>query len=162
MAGGGLGVKKLILALVVAVLALTLVPLAFAGAPGGGGSKRGHAKFNAVGNVTAVAPADITVDPAAVSVITIKVKSGSHIKGLRGKEVVFTMAADAKVWQLTKDGAVAKTLTDVTAGDRVKVRGTIAKADDGAKAYTITNLKYRDLTPDVTPTPEPSTPPAAQ
>jgi hypothetical protein len=155
-------VKRLLLIVVVAALALTLAPLAVAGGAGGGGAKHGHAKFNAVGMVTAVAPADTTVDPSAVSTITIKVKAGSHIKGLKRTEVVFTMAASAKVWQLTKDGAVAKALADVAAGDRVKIRGTIAKAQDGAKAYTITSLRYRDLTPDVTPTPEPSTPPAAE
>ncbi len=56
--------KRLLLIVVVAALALTLVPLAVAGGPGGGW-KHGHAKFNLVGNVTAVAVAD-PADPAAV------------------------------------------------------------------------------------------------
>ena len=52
------------------------------------------------------------------------------------------------------------TLGDVAAGDWVKVKGKITKAADGSKVYTITSIKYRDLTPQ--PAPEPSTPPAAQ
>ena len=43
--------KKVLLIVVVAALALTLVPLAIAGAPGGGGWKHGKAKFNLVGAV---------------------------------------------------------------------------------------------------------------
>ncbi len=74
-------------------------------------------------------------------------KAGSHIKGLRGTEKPFDVAAGAKVWQLTADGAVAMTLGDVAAGDRVKVKGKISKAEDGSKVYTITSIKYRDLTP---------------
>jgi hypothetical protein len=155
-------VKRLLLIIVVTALALTLAPLALAGAPGGGGWKHGHAKFNAVGVVKAVSQADTTVDPSAVSTITVAVKAGSHIKGLKRTEVVFALAADARVWRLTRDGAVAMALADVAAGDRVKVRGAIAKGEDGAKVYTITSLKYRDLTPDAEPTPEPSASPAAQ
>jgi hypothetical protein len=145
-------VKRLLLIVAVAALALTLVPLAVAGGPGGGW-KHGHAKFNLVGNVTAVAVAD-PADPAAVSTITVKVKAGSHIKGLRGTEKAFDVAAGAKVWQLTPDGAVAMTLGDVAAGDRVKVKGKISKAEDGSRVYTITSIKYRDRTPEeVTPPP---------
>jgi hypothetical protein len=139
-------VKKLLLIVVVAALALTLVPLAVAGGSGGGGWKHGHAKFNLVGNATAVVVAD-PADPAAVSTITVKVKAGSHIKGLRGTEKTFDVAAGAKVRQLTADGAVAMTLGDVAAGDRVKVKGKISKAADGSKVYTITSIKYRDRTP---------------
>jgi len=145
-------VKKLLLIIGVAALALTLVPLAVAGGPGGGW-KHGHAKFNLVGNVTAVAvapapdPADPDAEPAALSTITIKVKAGSHIKGIKRTEKTFDVAAGAKVWQLTADGAVAMTLGDVAAGDRVKVKGKITKAADGSKVYTITSIKYRDRTP---------------
>lgn len=161
--------KKVLLIVVVAALALTLVPLAIAGGHGGGGWKHGHAKFNLVGSVVApevddpaVDPAvdPVAVDPVDPSTITIKVKAGSHIKGLRGTEKTFDVAAGAKVWQLTADGAVAMTLGDVAVGDRVKVKGKISKAEDGSKVYTITSIKYRDLTPE--PAPEPSTPPAAQ
>ena len=144
--------KKLLLIVVVAALALTLVPLAVAGGPGGG-SKNGHGKFNLVGDVTDVAvaatpdPADPNAGPAALSTITIKVKAGSHIKGIKRTEKTFNVAADAKVWQLTADGAVPMTLGDVAAGDRVKVKGKITTAEDGSKVYTITSIKYRDLTP---------------
>jgi hypothetical protein len=138
--------RRLLFIVALAALALTLVPLAVAGAPGGGGWKHGHFKFDLVGNATAVAVAD-PADTAAVSTITIKVKAGSHIKGLRGTEKTFDVAAGARVWQLTADGAVAMTLGDVAAGDRVKVKGKITTAEDGSRVYTITSIKYRDLTP---------------
>ena len=156
--------KKLVLAVVIAALALTLAPLAVAGARDGGGGKvaKGKAKFNLVGKVTAVAVADITVDPAAVSSLTIKVKAGSHIKGLKGKETVFVVAADAKVRQLTKKKrTVVRTLADLAAGDRVMAKGKISKAEDGSKVYTITSIKYRDLTPDDV-APDDVAPPAAE
>ncbi len=141
--------KKPLLIVVVAALALTLVPLAIAGGSGHG-KRHGHAKFNLVGNVTAVT---VATDGAA-STITIKVKAGSHIKGIkRGAEEPFAVDANAKVRQLTADGAVAAALGDLAAGDRVKVKGTI---DLGSKVYTITSIKYRDLTPE----PEATTAPA--
>jgi len=43
------------------------------------------------------------------------------------------------------------TLGDIAAGDRVKVKGRITKAD-GTKTYTITSIKYRDRTPTPSPT----------
>jgi hypothetical protein len=166
-------VKKVLLIVVVAALALTLVPLAIAGAPGGGGWKHGKAKFNLVGKVV-VAPEDVTpaVDPAidaaaadvvepvepVVSTIFIEVKAGTKsIRAFRGKVAEF-MAADARVWLLTGDGAVPKTLADIEPGDRVKARGTIK---DGV--FTIKTLKYRDLTPEEDTAPvEPSPAPAAR
>jgi hypothetical protein len=163
-------VKKVLLIVVVAALALTLVPLAIAGAPGGGGWHHGKAKFNLVGSVAApdvadpaVEPAvDPVADPAVVSTITISVKAGTKsIRVLRGTVTEF-MAADARVWLLTGDGAVERTLADIEPGDWVKARGTIAKVDDGeggtAFEYTIRTLKYRDLTPAV----EETAPPTAQ
>jgi hypothetical protein len=150
-------VKKAPLFVVITALALTLVPLALAGGQGGGGWKHGHAKFEAVGRATAVA---VAADPAAVSTFTVKVRAGSHIKGLKGTEKTFDVAAGAKVWQLTGDGRVARTLAAVAAGDWVKVAGTITKVDDGSggktSVYTITSVKFKDLTPDE------ATPPAQQ
>jgi hypothetical protein len=168
-------VKNVLLIVVVAALALTLVPLAMAGAPGGGGWKHGKATFNLVGSVVApdvvdpaVEPAvdpavDPDADPVVVSTITIKVKAGTKtLRVLRG-EVADFMAADARVWLLTGDGAVGKTLADIAPGDWVKARGTITKAVDGKGVtsldYTIKTLKYRDLTP---PVEEPTTPPPAE
>ncbi|HEX5641816.1 MAG TPA: hypothetical protein VFZ86_05680 [Thermoleophilia bacterium] len=170
--------KKVLLIVVVAALALTLVPLAIAGGHGGGGHKNGKYKFNLVGNVVApdsdpavepavdpaadpdAAPvvADPTepAEPAVVSTIFIKVKAGSHIKGLRGTEKMFDVAPGVKVWQLTADGAVEGRLADIEPDDRVKVKGWISK--DGSKVYTITSIKYRDLTPVV----EETAPPAAR
>ena len=163
-------VKKVLLIVVVAALALTLVPLAIAGGHGGGGRKHGRFKFNLVGSVVAPDVVDPAVDPAVTDVtelvdpstITIRVKAGSHIKGLRGTVKTFDVAAGARVWRLTADGAVEMTLGDVADGDWVKVKGKISK--DGLKVYTITSIKYRDLTPEPAPepAPDPSTPPAAQ
>jgi hypothetical protein len=147
-------VKRLILIVVVAALALTLVPLAVAGGPGGG-FKHGHAKFNLVGKVIAVTPADTSVPEAPVAAtLTVKVRAGSHIKGLRGTETAFTVAEGAKVWQLTGDGKVESSLDKLAAGDKVMVKGKISKAADGSKVYTITSVKYLDCTPEeVTPPP---------
>lgn len=155
--------KKALLIVVVAALALTLVPLAIAGGHGGGGCKHGKAKFNLVGAVTAVTLADTTNPEAVVAAaITVKVKAGSHIKGLKGKEAAFAVADGAKIWQLTEDGKVESSLDKLAAGDKVMLRGTIAKAEDGSKVYTVMGIKYLDRTPDVEPTPEPSDPPVAQ
>ncbi len=166
--------KKVLLITVVAALALTLVPLAIAGGHGGGGWKHGKAKFNLVGSVVAPEVDDPAVDPAVApvavdpiepvdpSTITIRVKAGSHIKGLPGTEKMFDVADGAKVWQLTGDGAVARTLADIEPGDWVKARGTVKKVADGKGGTTlectIKTLKYRDRTPPV----EETAPPVAQ
>ena len=146
--------KRLLLIIVVAVLALTLVPLAVAGGPGGGW-KHGHAKFNLVGKFVVFTPAD-TTDPEApvAAALTVKVKAGSHIKGLRGTETAFAVADGAKVWQLTEDGKVESSPDKLAAGDKVMVKGKITWAEDGSKVYTITSIKYLDRTPEeVTPPP---------
>lgn len=150
--------KRLLLIVVVAALALTLVPLAVAGGHGGGGWKHGHFKFNLVGTVTAVTPAD-AADPAApvAATLTIKIRGGSHIKGMRAEPYTFTLTTEPKVRQLGGDSALVKTLADLAEGDWVKVRGTIDPRSL-PKAYTITSIKYRDLSPDVEATPEPSPP----
>ena len=151
--------KKLLLVVVVAALALTLVPLALAGAPGGGGWKHGHAKLNLVGKVVSVDAT--TASETSAGTIVIHVKAGTKtVRGLRGTDASFTVAADAGVRMLTDDGAVAKTLTDLAAGDKVKARGVITRVDNGdgttTVTYTIKNLKYHDLTPDeVTPPAQP-------
>jgi hypothetical protein len=147
-------VKKLLLIVVVAALALTLAPLALAGGPGHGGWKHGKAKFNLVGVVVTKSVADTTVDPAALSTITIKVKAGTKtVRACRGKEATMNVAPGAKVWMLTRDGAVAKTLADVPDGARVKVRGTIDRTDPANPVFTIKNLKYHEVVTEVTPPP---------
>ena len=149
--------KKLLLVVVVVALALTLVPLALAGGPGGGGMKHGHLKFNIVGPVTAVTLADATNTEAPVAAsLTVKVKAGSHIKGLKRKETAFALAANVKIWLLTGDGRVESSLDKIAAGDKVIAKGVLTKATDGSKVYTLTSVKYLDRTPD------PVTPPAAQ
>jgi hypothetical protein len=145
-------VKRLLLIVVVAALALTLVPLALAGAPGGGGWKHGKAKFNLVG-IVAEPGADATL-----GTLTIKVKAGTKtVRALVRSEVPATIAVDpgAKIWLLAEDGAVAKTLADIAVGDKVKARGTIVRVAAGngviTSVYTIKNLKYHVLTPPVAP-----------
>jgi hypothetical protein len=155
-------VKRTLLIVVVAALALTLVPLAVAGGHGGGGWKHGKAKFNLVGTVAGVTLADTTVPEAPVAAtLTVSVKAGSHIKGLKGYDTLFTLADGVKVWQLTEDGKVESSLDQLAAGDKVMLRGKIATVD-GAKVYAVSSIKYLDRTPDVEPTPEPSPPPVAQ
>jgi hypothetical protein len=156
-------VKRTLLIVVVAALALTLVPLAVAGGHGGGGWKHGKAKFNLVGTVTAVTLAD-TTDPEApvAAAISVQVKAGSHIKGLKGTDTLFTLADGVPVWQLTGDGKVESSLDKLAAGDKVMLRGTIAGVGDGSRTYTVASIKYLDRSPDVVPAPEPPTPPVAQ
>jgi hypothetical protein len=150
-------VKKVLLIVVVAALALTLVPLAIAGAPGGGGWKHGKAKFNLVGAVTAVGVADTTVDPAAVSTITIKVKAGTRtVRAFRGADATMTVALDAKIRLLTEDGAVVITLDQVPLGAKVKARGTIDRSLPDAPVFIIRDLKVK------APPAEPTTPPPAE
>lgn len=145
--------KKLLLIAVVAALALTLVPLAIAAGPGHGW-KHGKAKFNLVGKVISVSVADTTVDPAAVSTITIKVKAGTKtVRAFRGKEATMNVAADAKIWMLTEEGRVAKTLADVPADAKVKVRGIIDRTDPVNPVFTVKNLKYHEVVTEVTPPP---------
>jgi hypothetical protein len=155
-------VKRTLLIVVVAALALTLVPLAVAGGDGGGGWKHGKTKFNLVGAVLGVTLADTTIPETPVAAtLTVSVKAGSHIKGLKGTEPLFTLADGVPVWQLTEDGKVESSLDQLAAGDKVMLKGTI-KAEDGVKVYNVMSIKYLDRTPDVEPTPEPSPPTEAQ
>ena len=153
--------KKVLLIIVAAALALTLVPLALAGASGHGGWKHGKAKFNLVGTV-----AEPKAD-AAPGTLTIEVKAGTKtVRALvrDAAAVAIPVDPEAPVWLLTEDGAVAAELGDIMPGDKVKARGTIAKVPNGTGGttvvYTIKNLKYHDLTPDVVPaadvTPQPA------
>jgi hypothetical protein len=139
---GGRGVKKVLLIIVVAALALTLVPLALAGAPGHGGWKHGKAKFNLVGRV-AEPGADATL-----STLTIKVKAGTRtVRELVRSEAPVTIAVDpeAKIRLFTDDGAVTIRLDAVPVGARVKARGTITRDKSGAAVFTIKDLKVHPL-----------------
>lgn len=143
--------KRLLLIVAVAALALTLVPLAVAGGSGHGGWKHGKAKFNLVGIVVDKSLADTESDQAAVSTITIKVKAGTKtVRAFRGKEATMNVAADAKVWMLTADGAVARTLADVPNDARVKVRGIIDRRGD-SPVFTVKNLKFHGQVTEVPP-----------
>jgi hypothetical protein len=133
-------VKKLLLIVVVAAVALALVPLAAAGGHHGGW-KHGKAKFNLVGTVTAV---DATATDTAAGTLTITVKAGTKtVRAFRGKEAVMRVALDAKVWLLTEEGRVAIKLADVPFPAKVKVRGTIDRADPLAPVFTVKDLKVK-------------------
>jgi hypothetical protein len=147
-------VKRVLLIVVVAALALTLVPLAIAGAPGGGGFKHGKAKFNFVGTVAEPAP------DAAPGTLTIKVKAGTKTvrAWVRAEDAVAILVADdAKVRLLTEDGAVVITLADVPVGAKVKARGTIDRSIPDAPVFVIRDLKVK-----APPAEEPATPPPAE
>jgi hypothetical protein len=149
-------VKRLLLVVVVVALALTVIAPLAAAKPGGG-NRHGHYKFNVVGKLAADPTA--ATDTAAASLL-ITVKGGSHVKGLKKTDATFSIAADARIVQLTDDGQVVKLLTDIVKGDWVKARGTLTVTKDAAgnvvRTYTIKNLKYKDLTPDeVTPPAQP-------
>ena len=103
--------KKLLLIVVAAALALTLVPLALAGAPGGGGWKHGKAKFNLVGRV---AEPGRHVDPHPDPHHQGQSRHEDRARaGGTDAPVTMYVAAEARIWLLTEDGAVAKTLADI-------------------------------------------------
>jgi hypothetical protein len=140
-------VKKALLIIVVAALALTLVPLALAGAPGGGGWKHGKAKFNFVGKVTAV--------DATAGTVTIKVKAGTKtVRAFRGAEKMMTVAAGAKILWLADGEATVIALDQVQVGAKVKARGVVDRTDPKAPAFTIRHLKIHQP-----PLEEPTAPP---
>jgi hypothetical protein len=132
-------VKKLLLiTIIVAALALTLVPLAAAGASGHGGWKHGKAKFELVGKVTAV--------DADAGTVTIKVKAGTRtVRAYRGKEATMGFTATAKIWLLTDPEATAIAVGDVPVGAKVKARGVVDRADPAKPVFTIKNLKVHPL-----------------
>jgi hypothetical protein len=146
-------VKRLFLIVAVAALALMVVAPLAAAKPGGG-NKHGHYKFNVVGKLSADPTA--ATDTALASLL-IKVKGGSHIKGLLKSDATFYVAGDATIVLLTDDGQVVKQLSDIFKGDWVKARGTLVVTKDDAgkvvRTYTIKHLKYKDLTPDETTAP---------
>jgi len=148
-------VKKVLLVVFVVALALTLAPLAVAGAPDGGGWKHGKAKFNLVGTVTAV---DATATDTAAGMVTIKVKAGTKtVRAFRGKEERMRVALNAKVWLLTEDGRVAITLAQVPVDAKVKARGIVDRRTDPANPrFVITDLKVK------APAEEPATSPTAR
>jgi hypothetical protein len=129
-------VRRLLPVIIIAALALTLVPLALAGGQGGGGWKHGKAKFNLVGTITAV--------DAAEGTVTIKVKSGTKtVRVFRGKEPTMNVAAAAKIRLLAEDEAVAIPLADVPVGGKVKARGIIDRTDPAAPVFTVRDLKVK-------------------
>ncbi len=146
--------KKMLLIVAVAALALTLVPLAIADAPGGGGWKHGKAKFNLVGKVTNVA--------AESGVITVYVKAGTKsVRTIRHADAEMGFADGAKIVWIGKGGnrqlIGLDQLENIQVGARVKVRGVVAWAGDASPelVVTIKHMKVRQAAPVV----EPTTPP---
>jgi hypothetical protein len=145
-------VKRVLLIVVVAALALTLVPPAVAGASRSGGLKHGKAKFNFVGTVVAPAAG------APSGTLTIKVKAGTKtVRALVRREdaTPIIVADEAKIRLVTEEGLVAIKLADVPIGAKVKARGTLVRDQSGAPVCTIKFLKVKAPA-------EPTTPPAAQ
>ncbi len=135
--------------IVVAALALTLVPLALAGASGGGGWKHGKAKFNLVGTVTAV--------DASAGTMTIDVKAGTRsVRVLRDAPAPVTLpvATGARIRLVSADGCVKIELGQVPApGAKVKARGKISGAGTEL-VYTVYDVKVK--APAVVPEPSPA------
>lgn len=133
--------KKLLLIAVVVALALTLVPLAAAGASHAGW-KHGKAKFNLVGTVKVVTGATETTP----GMVTIKVKAGTKtVRAFIKTEIAMTVAADAKIRLLTDEGTVTIALADVPVGAKVKARGVIDRTNPANPVFTIKNLKVHPL-----------------
>ncbi len=133
-------VKRSLLIIAVAALALTLVPLAVAGA-GHGGWKHGKAKFNLVGTLKLV---NVTADPDAPSTVVIKVKAGTKtVRAFRGHEELMDVAGNAKVRLLTEHGAVVATLDQLPLDVKAKVRGTIDRSDPANPVFIIKDIKVK-------------------
>ncbi|MGQ0631813.1 MAG: hypothetical protein ACT4P1_12285 [Sporichthyaceae bacterium] len=88
------------------------------------GKKKGKSKFALNGTVVSVAGAQLT--------FTVK---GGNPKAVRGTNLTVTVAGDATI---TRDGKTA-TLSAVTAGDRVNVKGKRA-----GSAFTATKVQATD------------------
>ena len=121
--------------LIVAVMAATIVALAFAPAALAGPAKRAvHPKpFSVTGKVTAV-------DTTAATV-SIKVWDGSvGIKRYRGKTMTLTLNRDAKVLDLADGTYTAIALADVKVGSHVAAWGRIDRSDPNTIVYRVQRL----------------------
>ena len=126
--------KKVILIVAVAALALTIAPLAASAQ--GKAHKRGHLKFNLVGKVTAV-------DPAS-GMVTIKVKAGTKtVRAFRGAEATMGFTEHAKIRWIGHGKAKRIGLEQISPGAKVKARGIIDRRDAENPVFTIKNLKVR-------------------
>ena len=122
--------RWILVALVVA-LCLAVVPLALAHP----GAAKGKVKFEAVGRVSAV-------DGAAMT-LTVKVKAGTKtIKTLRGSDVPMIVALTAKVSvAIAHKWVHGAKLADVAVDARVKVRGTIDRSAPANPVFTVTDVR---------------------
>ncbi len=122
--------RWILVALVVA-LCLAVVPPALAHP----GAAKGKVKFEAVGKVTAV-------DGAAMT-LTVNVKAGTKtIKAFRGTDVLTTVAQTATVRvAIAHVWLQAAKLADLAVGAKVKVRGTIDRTVPATPVFTVTNVK---------------------
>jgi hypothetical protein len=134
--------KKLLLIVAVAILALTLIPLA-AAQPGHAGWQHGKAKFNLVGKVTAV---DTTSGK-----VTIDVKAGTKsVRSIRHQQYQMALGENAKIVWIGKDGKrQVIELADVQVGAKVEARGTVSWTTDDPPVLvvTINSLKVRQPLP---------------
>jgi hypothetical protein len=144
-AQGGTRVKKVILIVAVAALALTIAPLAASAQ--GKAHKRGHLKFNLVGVVSQdfvpfTVEQDGTITPA--SDIMIHVKAGTKtVRAFRGDDVTMGFAPNARILWIGHGKAKRIGLEQISPGAKVKARGIIDRRDAENPVFTIKNLKVR-------------------
>ena len=130
--------KKLLILAVIALVALTIVPVALAGnGPGDGtgacpgacpGPRAGGAQYAINGTVAAV----------GASSLSVVVKSGNRaVRASVGKTVVLNVTATTLLYERLADGTlVTVTLADFAAGDRVTSVGTVNVADAANPVFT--------------------------
>lgn len=109
--------KKLLLAVIVVTVALTLCAPAFAdSAP---------AKFTCVGKIKAVDPTEGSV--------TVRVTLASRgVAAYLGKDLTIAVASDAKIYKARGRVLVPITLGDLLLGEKLRVSGTIDNSGEAA------------------------------
>ncbi len=109
--------KKLLLAVIVVTVALTLCAPAFAGSA--------PTKFTCVGKIKAV-------DPTAGSV-TVRVTLASRgVADYLGKDLTIAVASDAKIYKARGRVLVPITLGDLLIGEKLRVSGAIDSSGEAA------------------------------
>ena len=139
--------KKWIVLVMVTVLALAVTPLALAGHGHGHKHAKGKNKFQLVG----------TISDVGADTLTVTVKSGTKtIKAFResGDPMTIAVPEGAKIRLIVDGEAVTVTLDQLGVGAKVKIGGTIARADGGA-TFTATRVLAHPA-PVVEPVPEPA------
>jgi len=132
-------VRKLLVIVAVAVLALVAAPVALADNGHGGGNKAKGKSFTCHGKVVAT--------DVVAKTVTLDLQGGSKgLRRFRGKEFTVQVADTAKIVRNAYGESTTVTLADIKEGERIWVRGTTATGD-GVATYTATAIKLKATWP---------------